>query len=41
MLIAIEGNFVVQDFGNLEVYKRSFAYLSVGMNAVAFNYFLT
>ncbi len=40
-IIANEGDFVVQDFGNLEVYKRPFAYLSVGINGVASNYFLT
>ena len=41
MLIANEGDFVVQDFGNLQVYKKPFFYLSVGVNAVASNYFIS
>ena len=41
VLIANEGDFVVQDFGNLAIYKRPFAYLSVGANLVAYNHFIS
>lgn len=41
LLIANEGDFVVQDFGNVGVYQKPFVYLSVGVNAVASNYFIS
>ncbi len=41
VLIANEGDFVVQDFGNHDVYRRPFAYFSLGANAVAYNYFIS
>ena len=41
VLIANEGDFVVQDFGRLGVYQKPFLYLSVGANAVLSNYFIS
>lgn len=41
VLIANEGDFVVQDFGNNAVYRQPFAYLSLGANTVAYNHFIS
>lgn len=40
-LIANEGDFVVLDLEDRAMFKRPFGYFSVGMNLVAYNYFIT
>ncbi len=41
ILIGNEGDFISQDFNNRPVFKKPFGYISAGLNAVGYNYFLT